>query len=56
VISNPRVDTPIVVTEFGSADLRGTDIDSRARALTAIAAPQFRDELRAAWREMRKRM
>jgi acyl-CoA hydrolase len=56
VISNPRVDAPIVVTEYGSADLRGTDIATRAKALIAIAAPQFRDELDAAWVQMRKRM
>ncbi len=56
VISNPRGDAPIVVTEYGSADLRALDIDARAAALTKIAAPQFRDDLTDAWKEMRKAM
>ena len=56
VISNPRGDAPIVVTEYGSADLRALDIDARAAALTKIAAPQFRDELTSAWKDMRKAM
>jgi acyl-CoA hydrolase len=34
-----------VVTEFGVAELHGRGIAERARALIAIAAPQFRDEL-----------
>ena len=36
-----------VVTEHGVAELRGRTIRQRALALIAIAAPQFRDELRA---------
>lgn len=36
------------VTEFGVADLRGKSLDERAEALIAVAAPQFRDPLRAA--------
>jgi acyl-CoA hydrolase len=56
VISNPRADAPIVVTEYGSADLRALDIDARAAALTRIAAPQFREDLTDAWQEMRKAM
>ncbi len=56
VISNIRGDAPIVVTEYGSADLRDLDIDARAAALTKIAAPQFRDDLTDAWKEMRKAM
>lgn len=36
-----------VVTEFGVADLRGRSLSQRARALIAIAHPQFRDELTA---------
>jgi acyl-CoA hydrolase len=34
-----------VVTEYGVADMRGRSISQRARALIAIAHPQFRDEL-----------
>lgn len=36
-----------VVTEYGVAELRGRTIRQRALALIAIAAPQFRAELRA---------
>jgi len=39
-----------VVTEHGVAELRGRTIRQRAAALIAIAAPAFRDELRAAAR------
>lgn len=35
-----------VVTEHGVARLRGLDAENRARALIAIAAPEFRAELR----------
>lgn len=41
-----------VVTEHGVAELRGRSIRERTRALIAIAAPQFRDELSSAAREM----
>ena len=39
-----------VVTEHGVAELRGRTIRQRALALIAIAAPPFRDGLRAAAR------
>ncbi|CCH79039.1 4-hydroxybutyrate coenzyme A transferase [Nostocoides japonicum T1-X7] len=41
-----------IVTEHGVAELRGRSLSERARALIAIAAPEFRDELTAAAREM----
>lgn len=41
-----------VVTEYGIADLYGKTIRQRAQALINIAAPQFRDELRRAAREL----
>ena len=41
-----------VVTEHGLAELRGRTIRQRAEALIAIAAPAFRDELRAAARSL----
>jgi len=40
-----RTDVDVVVTEFGTARLEGLSVRERARALIAIAAPQFRDEL-----------
>lgn len=36
-----------IVTEYGIAELRGRPIRERARALIAIAHPQFRDDLTA---------
>jgi acyl-CoA hydrolase len=45
VVTTARSDVDIVVTEHGVAHLRGCSIDERARRLTAIAAPEFRDQL-----------
>jgi 4-hydroxybutyrate CoA-transferase len=42
-----RTDVDMVVTEFGVARLRDAPLRERAEALIAIAAPRFRDELRA---------
>ncbi|MGZ3443774.1 MAG: acetyl-CoA hydrolase/transferase family protein, partial [Polyangia bacterium] len=42
-----RAHVQTVVTEYGVAELHGRGIAERARALIAIAAPQFRDELTA---------
>jgi acyl-CoA hydrolase len=45
VVTTARSDVDVVVTEFGAAHLRGCSIRERARRLTAIAAPEFRDDL-----------
>ena len=45
-----RTDVDYVVTEHGVADLRFRPERARAAALAQIAAPEFRDELRAAGR------
>lgn len=45
-----RTDVDLVVTEYGVARLRDAPLRARAEALIEIAAPQFRDELRAAIR------
>jgi 4-hydroxybutyrate CoA-transferase len=42
-----RTDVDVVVTEFGVASLRDLPVRARAEALIAIAAPRFRDALRA---------
>jgi acetyl-CoA hydrolase len=42
-----------VITEHGIADLYGKSLRQRARALIAVADPQFRDELEKAARELR---
>ena len=51
-VTTPRIDTQIVVTEFGWADLKGKSSTARAKALIALAHPQFRDALTAAARDM----
>ena len=43
-----RADVHYVVTEYGTADLRGRSLRERAKALIACAHPDFRDELRCA--------
>ena len=46
VVTALRTDVDIVVTEYGAAQLKNLPLAARAEALIAIAAPQFRDELR----------
>ena len=41
-----------VVTEFGVAEMRGRSISERARALIAIAHPDFREDLTAEGRAL----
>jgi acyl-CoA hydrolase len=48
VISTPRHNVDVVVTEYGAAELRGRTIRERARLLAGIAHPDFREELLAA--------
>lgn len=46
-VTDPRVDTQFIVTEFGMADMKGRSLSERAQALIAIAHPDFRDALSA---------
>jgi 4-hydroxybutyrate CoA-transferase len=55
VVSCPRADADIVVTEHGIAHLRDKSTDERAEALIAIAAPAFRDQLASDWHALRKK-
>jgi acyl-CoA hydrolase len=48
-VSLGRMDTDIVVTEFGAADLRGLSHHARARALITIAPANHREALERAW-------
>ena len=48
-----RADVHYVVTEHGVAHLFGKSLRERARALVAIADPDFRSELEAAARRRR---
>lgn len=55
-VSITRGDIDLVVTEYGVADLRDTDIDTRAARLIAISAPAYRDSLADAWARRRRAM
>ncbi len=48
----PRIDVHIVLTEFGSVNLKGLSSTERAHALIGLAHPEFRDGLMASAREM----
>lgn len=52
VVSVPRTFADFVVTEHGVASLQGLTQRERAEALTAIADPPFREELRSAARRL----
>lgn len=47
VVSTPRHQVDVVITEHGVAELQGLTIRERARALAAIGHPDFRDDLEA---------
>ncbi|WP_327037346.1 acetyl-CoA hydrolase/transferase C-terminal domain-containing protein, partial [Mycobacteroides abscessus] len=48
VITTPRHQVDVVITEYGAAELEGRTVRERGEALAAVAHPQFRDALRAA--------
>ena len=48
VITTPRHQIDVVVTEYGIAELQGKTVRQRGEALAAIAHPDFRDDLMAA--------
>jgi 4-hydroxybutyrate CoA-transferase len=45
-VTTSRCDVDYVVTEYGSAKLKGKTVRARAQALIDIAHPKFRDQLR----------
>jgi acyl-CoA hydrolase len=45
IITTPRHQLDVVVTEFGAAELRGRTVRERALALAGVAHPDFREEL-----------
>ena len=51
-VTTSRAHVHYVVTEYGIAALHGRDLAERARSLIAIAAPQFREQLERAAREL----
>jgi len=46
LVTTPRHQVDVVVTEYGAAELAGLTVRQRAHALAAIAHPDFREELR----------
>jgi 4-hydroxybutyrate CoA-transferase len=54
-VTTSRMDIDYVVTEYGAARLRGKNVKERARMLIEIAAPQFRDWLRAEFKRLYSR-
>lgn len=47
VVTTPRHQVDVVITEFGAAEVAGLSISERAHALARIGHPDFRDELLA---------
>ena len=45
VITTPRHQVDVIVTEHGAAELQGKTVHERGEALAAVAHPDFRDEL-----------
>ena len=45
VVTTPRSDMMYVVTEYGIANLKGKSVAERAKAIIALAHPDFREEL-----------
>jgi acyl-CoA hydrolase len=48
IVTTPRAEADLVVTEHGIAELCGRTLAERARALIAVADPAFRAELEQA--------
>ncbi len=46
VVTTPRHQLDVVITEYGAAELRGSTVKERAVALAEVAHPDFRDHLR----------
>jgi acyl-CoA hydrolase len=51
IVTTPRTDVMYVVTEYGIANLKGKSVAERARALIALAHPDFRESLEREARE-----
>lgn len=52
VVTTARSDVDVVVTEWGIAELRGKSLRERVEAITAIAHPDFRENLQRRGREV----
>lgn len=47
VVTTPRHQVDVIITEFGAAEIAGLSISERAHALARISHPDFREELMA---------
>jgi acyl-CoA hydrolase len=45
VITTPRHQADVIVTEYGAAELQGKTVHQRGEALAAVAHPDYRDQL-----------
>ena len=54
-VTTARSEVDVIVTEYGAAELKGHSLAERARRLTAIAHPDFRETLDRTAFEIRKR-
>ncbi|MFM5930633.1 MAG: acetyl-CoA hydrolase/transferase family protein [Novosphingobium sp.] len=54
-VTTARSEVDVVVTEYGAAELKGQTLAERARRLTAIAHPDFREDLERQAHEIAKR-
>ena len=52
IVTSPRHQVDVIVTEYGAAELAGRTVGERARALAQIAHPDDRDSLMAAAEEI----
>ena len=55
LVTSPRHQVDVVVSEYGAAELAGRTVGERARALAEIAHPDVREALRAAAGEIERR-
>jgi len=56
VVTTPRSDVDVVVTEWGIAELRGKGLRERAAAIVEVAHPDFREALERESHAMGKRL
>ena len=54
LISTPRYLVQYIVTEYGIANLYGVSDEKRAELLIPLAHPQFREELKKQYAEMKQ--
>ena len=45
IVTTPRSDVMYLVTEFGMVNLKGRSVAERAKAIIALAHPDFREDL-----------